>query len=255
MDPLKPGEKTSEFEVNQSSGAWGNIAVLLGTIGPAGLSAFGNLSDTHKIIVIVCGALIAIFGLITKCMADVAYIRGRSELKAASLQAEAVVSPPKSLLLLFVLLPLLLIASGCSRTKEEADAQQLKRRALAQYVANTNAIHDAEQKAYVMSEKEHAETLLQQGLERLKEKAGPDGKVDPVAAKVWVQMLIRDRDAYIAKAHDNVAQIRVQISEADRDMYSALKLDELVERAAGQGIDIKTIQPFIDSILDIVKRK
>ena len=68
-------------------------------------------------------------------------------------------------------------------------------------------------------------------------------------------MYKRQRDAYIAKAHDNVAQIRVQISEADRDMYSALKLDELVERAAGQGIDIKTIQPFIDSILDIVKRK
>lgn len=158
--------------------------------------------------------------------------------------------------LIFAMTILLTLTTGCIRRPPEADkAQDLKRRALQQYVENTNAVHRAEQETYLAVERKHAQTLFDNGLMQLKLKAGPDGKVDAADAAAWVQTLLASRDKYIEDAHANVSSIRATIDVVDRDMYTALKLDDLVERFAKQGIDPALIQSAVDSILSLTKKR
>lgn len=154
----------------------------------------------------------------------------------------------------FLMLGLMLALSGCfSRGPKGDDAQKLKRQALAQYVSNTNAIHAAQQKAYQAEVAANAQNLFNQGLARIKEKADADGKVSSADVVLWITQITSERDNYIAEGNKRVDEIRVTIAEADKDIYTALKLDDLLERFNESGVDAQFAQSAVDSILEIVK--
>lgn len=155
----------------------------------------------------------------------------------------------------FLLVGMLLACSGCmfSRPPEADKAQKLKRDAMARYVANTNAIHDAQQKAYKQQAAATAQALFEQGIERIKLKAGADGKVSAVDVAALVTEMSADREKYMADAEKRIEEIKVTIAEADRDIYSALKLDDLLERFNASGVDPAFAQSAIDSILEIAR--
>ena len=147
--------------------------------------------------------------------------------------------------------------SGCffKRPAQADKAQELKVRALKEYVENTNAVHRAEQEAYRAEAKAHAQSLFNQGLAQVKAKAGPDGKVDAAEVVAWVQQLASERAQYEAKADTKVQEIKVVIAKADEDMYTALKLDALLERFNESGVDPAFAQSAMNSILEITRRK
>ena len=145
---------------------------------------------------------------------------------------------------------------GCFQQPPEAKAaNDLKRKAMAQYVINTNLLHGAEQQAYFAAEKRTAQQLFDSGMKQMAALADANGKVDAVSVVTWIAKLTADKEAYISQAQGNVAAIQAQIAIADKDMYTALKLDDLVQQFAAQGFDLAQVQSAVDQILAIAAPK
>jgi len=92
---LSPGEGTSEFRTMQASGKFGSVLAYVGMIGAAlpQLLEFTSMappaltnSKWGGTVIAVLGGLIALIGLLKKTMTEVAYIQGRSLVKAAAVR-------------------------------------------------------------------------------------------------------------------------------------------------------------------------
>lgn len=85
MAEVKAGVETSEFKAAKSVSAWGTVATVLGiilTFGSAVLPALGGGAG------IIIGAVIVVAGIVQKTLAELGYIKSRTEVKvAASLEA------------------------------------------------------------------------------------------------------------------------------------------------------------------------
>jgi len=152
-----------------------------------------------------------------------------------------------------LLMSIMLSCVACARPKGADAGQATKRKAIENYISNTAAIHVAEQKAYRCEAAAHAETLFNQGMEQMKRGAGPDGKVSAAEAAVFIHGVLKDRDAYNAAADTKVSEIQVLIAEADKDIFTALKLDDLLEAFNEAGVDPGFVETAVNQVLQIVR--
>jgi len=64
------------------------------------------------------------------------------------------------------------------------------------------------------------------------------GRSVPAAdVEAWVEKIVAERDVYKQTAQSKVNEIHVLVLKADEDVYTALKLDDLLERFNDSGVD------------------
>jgi len=92
---LGSGENTSEHAVMVQSGKFGNVLLILGTLGAAlpqilqflSMAPEGLLNSTWgATIIAVLGGLVALIGAMKKMLTEISYIQGRSLVKAAAVR-------------------------------------------------------------------------------------------------------------------------------------------------------------------------
>ncbi len=78
-----PGVQTTEYERAKSSGLWGVAAVVLGGIVAVVPTVTDTLAADSKVAVIA-GAVVAVAGIIQKTLADLGYIKSRTDVKVSA---------------------------------------------------------------------------------------------------------------------------------------------------------------------------
>lgn len=78
---IKPGSQTSEYDRAKSGGAWGGVAMTLGTLLSIG-SVVAQAFDVGSTAGIIAGAVIASAGIFQKMLTDLGYIKSRTDIKA-----------------------------------------------------------------------------------------------------------------------------------------------------------------------------
>lgn len=89
---VKEGLLTSEFERAKSAGVWGIVAIILGAVTTIGSVVIPTL-DQHSTAGIIAGALLSVVGVIGKTLADLGYVKSRTEVKVAASLASAEKKP------------------------------------------------------------------------------------------------------------------------------------------------------------------
>lgn len=97
---IKPGEQTTEYEVQQSAGIWSKVLMIAGmvlAVVPQVIEALKTVpgvetNHTLAVILSVLGIIVTLAGAIKNATTSAAYINGRSLVKAAA--ARDVPPPP-----------------------------------------------------------------------------------------------------------------------------------------------------------------
>lgn len=80
---VKPGETTTEYRAARSAGAWGVVSMVLGIV-MAGASAVLQAAGSDTKAGILAGAAMAIAGTVSKTLAELGYIKSRTDVKVAA---------------------------------------------------------------------------------------------------------------------------------------------------------------------------
>ncbi len=158
---------------------------------------------------------------------------------------------------LIVALLFLLGLPGClfSRPKGVKDADQTRLKALENYRANTNKVHQAEQDAYREASLQTVELFFNMDMAEIEKLTDANGKVDAAKALGMLRKAYENKEKNKAKVEAQVRKMNDLVQEADREFLVANKLDEMLGKFYDAGISADDAQPFVNQILDMVKKK
>jgi len=156
-------------------------------------------------------------------------------------------NPPS--LIAFLLLPGLLLVSGCGKDQRVLDAHDFTKKSLENSKENHNKLHQIERAAYEREAKEHIDTKFKWDAEKLvtQAKANPAITVQQIVDEMLFKTFLRDK-------HRNFVALQVSKATdaqaiADKDLNTALKINgQLRDYAAQPGFDfIALIQGLFGS--------
>ena len=153
-------------------------------------------------------------------------------------------------------LALCVALAGCfGRPAAVKEADETRLKAFNNYRTNTNAVHAAEQEAYREASMQTVEMFFNMDMAEIEKLTDVNGKVDASKAFALLRRAYENKDKNKAKVEAQVKRMNDLVQEADREFLVANKLDEMLGKFYDAGISAEDAQPYVNQILDMVRKK